>query len=148
MVMSQRTTCGGHIHLMVMQHLTWMGGPALHATGIGNSHPHSLILMVVADFHFIGIPVFESKTDAALVIYPDRVLALALIKQGVQAVVGKNFQVFQPPRQIDVFELPRAALWHRLPAIVMCLSWKCISHSPALRSRCLESKLQRKISEQ
>jgi len=46
--------------------------------------------MVVADFYLIGIAVFEPKADPPLIVDSDRVLALAVIEQGMQAIAGRN----------------------------------------------------------
>ncbi len=60
--------------------------------------------MVVGDFDVECVSIDEQKADAPLVIDGNRMLPLAILLQGVQAVPRWNFQIIESCGQVDVLQ--------------------------------------------
>jgi len=63
--------------------------------------------VVVGDLDLVGVAVLEAEADTPLVVHRDRVLTLALALKRMQPVAGRDLEVVEPGRQIDVLELAR-----------------------------------------
>lgn len=62
--------------------------------------------MVVHDLDFIGVTVPPDEANAKSVIDSDAMLAFAVAFQGFQSVTGKNRQILQLVRRIELFQFP------------------------------------------
>ena len=83
--------------------------------------------MVIDDFDIVGISSVPSKADAPLVIDADAVLAGAVALQRLQTVAGRNAQIVQSCRGIQLSQLlQRRALnvAGQLTSVSVCLSLK------------------------
>ena len=62
--------------------------------------------MVVADFDIIGITVYESKTNAPLVVDRDSVLTLPIVLQRVQVIPRWNLEIVKLRREVYILQFP------------------------------------------
>lgn len=60
--------------------------------------------MIVADLDIIRVARDEPKADTPLSIHRDRVLAMTIILERVEAIARRHLQVIQAGRQVDVFQ--------------------------------------------
>jgi hypothetical protein len=58
--------------------------------------------MIIGDFNVIGIAAAEAKTDAPLVIHPDRVLTGTITLQLFQSVRRRQSQIVQPCGRVQL----------------------------------------------
>jgi hypothetical protein len=61
--------------------------------------------MVVDDLHVIRAAVMSDEAQAPLVVDADTVLALAITAQRLEAIAGRNFQVFHPVSSVEHLKL-------------------------------------------
>ena len=66
--------------------------------------------MVVRNLDVVGIPVDEPETDAPLVVDGDGMLSFPVSLKFVESVAGRNLQVLEARRQVDVLQLSRRPL--------------------------------------
>ena len=88
-----------------------------------------LASVVIREFNIVGIPVFESKTYAPLVIDGNGILPFSFPFQFVKSITRGHLQILQPSRVIDIFQppyCPPTNIWRkpsRFPCLVqfMCM---------------------------
>ena len=62
--------------------------------------------MVIADLYLKRVTIFESETNAPLIIYCDGVLSFTIIRELVQFVPRWNLEIIETCCQIHIFQLP------------------------------------------
>ena len=62
--------------------------------------------MVVHNLDFIGITVPPDKADAKSVVDSDAMLSVSISFQGFQTVAGKNREILQLVRRVELFQFP------------------------------------------
>src|SRR5262245_58739344 len=62
--------------------------------------------VVVDDLDVMGVALSPNEADPPLVVDPDAVLARPVRRQRLQPVAGRHREVGQPPRLVEVAELP------------------------------------------
>ncbi len=62
--------------------------------------------MVIADLNLKRITIFESETNAPLIIYGDGVLPCTIIRELVQFVSRWNLKIIETSCKIHIFQLP------------------------------------------
>lgn len=60
--------------------------------------------MIVADLDVIRVAIDQPKADTPLGVHRDRVLALTIILERMEAIARWHLQVIQGGRQVDVFQ--------------------------------------------
>jgi hypothetical protein len=66
--------------------------------------------MVVADFDLVCVAVYESKTNAPLVIDRNSVLALSIVPKSMQSISRRYPEIVKLGGEIYVFQFPRSSL--------------------------------------
>jgi hypothetical protein len=62
--------------------------------------------MIIGDFDILGLTVHPPKTDAELVVDPDRMLSFPILVEGMQFVPGRSFQIAQIDGMLDHEQFP------------------------------------------
>src|SRR3989304_2312830 len=84
-------------------------------TGCGGRTLRSLVFgmpisplasVVIREFNIVGVPIFESKTCAPLVIDGNRVLPFSFPFRFVKSIARGDLQILQPCCVIDIFQPP------------------------------------------
>ena len=66
-----------------------------------------LASVVIREFNIVGVPIFESKTCAPLVIDGNRVLPFSFPFRFVKSIARGHLQILQPCCVIDIFQPPQ-----------------------------------------
>ena len=74
-----------------------------------DTHAKHSSLVIVAHFDVVGIAVDKAETNAPLIVHGNRMLALPIAAQRMQAIAGGHFQVVEGRRQVHVLQLARRA---------------------------------------
>jgi hypothetical protein len=82
-----------------------MGGLSLQSSLVWDTHFGCSLLVVVANFDIIDVAIDKSETDAPLIVDRNRVLPDAVPIESVKSIPGRNPQVLQSYRQIQIFKL-------------------------------------------
>ena len=61
--------------------------------------------MVVDDFNFVRMSISPDKTDPPLVVDTNRMLAMSVLRQRLEAVAGRHSKVIERPRIVDETKL-------------------------------------------
>jgi hypothetical protein len=64
--------------------------------------------MVVTNLHVVGVAVFPNEAYAPLLVDPDAVLTGTSPSKSLEAVSGRNAQIHERLRRIDLRELPQS----------------------------------------
>jgi hypothetical protein len=57
--------------------------------------------VIIGQFNVVGVPVFPSKANAVLIVYPNAVLPRPVTLQGFEAIAGGSPQIREAPRPIQ-----------------------------------------------
>jgi hypothetical protein len=95
-----------------------MSWPTLHLSRVRYAQRSTSHLVIVADLDVIRVAADESKADAPLSVHRDRVLALRIILERMEAIARRDLQVIQAGIQVDVFQLANSSpgdVWRKAP---------------------------------
>src|SRR5579862_5865418 len=84
---------------------------AFHPVCVSNTH-RLLRSVIITYFNVVCIPVYEPEADTPLIVDRDSMLPLPVPAQGVQPIPGRDPEIVEACREIDVFQLPRRSSLH------------------------------------
>lgn len=87
-----------------------MGGLSLHYALVRDAHSRYSLLVIVTNFDIVDVAIDKPETDAPLIVDRDRVLSLAVSVKGMESIPGRNSQILQSYRQVQIFKLANCSL--------------------------------------
>lgn len=69
-----------------------------------------LVLVIICYFYVVSVTIDEAKTNTPLVVNRNGILPLPIPLQFVKPITGRNLQIVQYGRQVNIFQFSQCPL--------------------------------------
>jgi len=70
--------------------------------------------MIIHDLHVFGTHIRPNKTESISIVDADAILAVPVTPEPFEAISGRNAEIFEPPRYLELSQLASSNPFDRL----------------------------------